>query len=224
MRRFDLYSRALPQALRVALALWFALLCASVPAEALVPPQAATMGGAAHLAGSLIDLNFAKGKFYLKGAAGPLTNSRSTPSWCLTSAGALVAAAVSQNCITDLGVASFEQRTNSIRNNTMVGAVVGTPGTLPTNWTDFGGTLNGITRTVVGFGTVNGIAYIDLNYAGTATSGSSFFLEPDVSGAIAASYGQTVTATFFATTPMMRSIAPTRSATSASSARSPGPP
>ncbi|MFM6192892.1 MAG: hypothetical protein ACKPFF_10615, partial [Planktothrix sp.] len=33
-----------------------------------------------------------------------------------------------------LGLLIEEQRTNSIRNNTMQGAVAGTPGTLPTNW------------------------------------------------------------------------------------------
>jgi hypothetical protein len=45
-----------------------------------------------------------------------------------------------------LGLLVEEQRTNSIRNNTMVGAVAGTPGTLPTNWsaTAAGGNITSI--------------------------------------------------------------------------------
>jgi hypothetical protein len=59
------------------------------------------------------------------------------------------------------------QRTNSIRNSTMVGAVAGSPGTIPTNW---GGGSGGLTRTVVGLGTENGLSYIDVRYNGTANS------------------------------------------------------
>jgi hypothetical protein len=58
------------------------------------------------------------------------------------------------------------QRTNSIRNSTMVGAVAGSPGTLPTNFAQLGG--GGLTRTV-SVGTENGLQYIDLRYQGTAT-------------------------------------------------------
>ena len=51
--------------------------------------------------------------------------------------------------------------TNSIRNNTMVGAVTVTPGTMPTNY----GTLDrGLTRQVVATGVVNGIEYLDLRF------------------------------------------------------------
>lgn len=63
-----------------------------------------------------------------------------------------------------LGLLVEEQRTNSIRNNTMVGAVAGTPGTLPTNW---GESLTGLSRQVVKVGTENGIDYIDLRFFGT---------------------------------------------------------
>ena len=190
MRRFDLYSRALPQALRVALALWFALLCASVPAEALVPPQAATMGGAAHLAGSLIDLNFAKGKFYLKGAAGPLTNSRSTPSWCLTIAGALVAAAAFQNCDTDLGVSSFEARTNGVRNNVMAGAGAGT---LPNfGWVVGQNGQTGVTTTVLGTTVLNGMTFLNLSVAGVPSASGNVQIFFDGFTAEPALYGQTV--------------------------------
>jgi hypothetical protein len=58
------------------------------------------------------------------------------------------------------------QSTNQIRNNSMVGAVVGTPGTLPTNWNE---QLNGLTREVVGLGVENGVNYIDFRFSGTAS-------------------------------------------------------
>jgi hypothetical protein len=61
-----------------------------------------------------------------------------------------------------------EQRTNSIRNNTMVGAVVGTPGTLPTNWVVFSNA--GLTTSVVGKGSQSGINYVDLRISGTSTT------------------------------------------------------
>jgi hypothetical protein len=65
-----------------------------------------------------------------------------------------------------LGLLIEESRTNSIRNNTMVGAVAGTPGTLPTNWS--GATaLTGLTQEVVGTGTESGITYIDIKLSGT---------------------------------------------------------
>ena len=70
------------------------------------------------------------------------------------------------------GSASFllePQRTNSIRNSTMVGTVTGSPGTIPTNWFS---TNSGLTRTVVGIGVENGLSYIDLRFNGTATGTS----------------------------------------------------
>ena len=60
--------------------------------------------------------------------------------------------------------------TNEIRNNTMVGAVAGTPGTLPTNWAE---ALSGLTREVVGIGVENGVDYIDIRLYGTATDTTS---------------------------------------------------
>jgi hypothetical protein len=48
----------------------------------------------------------------------------------------------------------------------MVGAVAGSPGTLPTNYVQLGG--GGLTRTV-SLGVENGLQYVDLRYQGTAT-------------------------------------------------------
>jgi hypothetical protein len=79
------------------------------------------------------------------------------------------------------------QRTNSIRNSTMVGAVAGTPGTLPTNYV----TLDrGLTREVVGTGVANGIDYLDLRFSGTANSSSPVRIDLETTTGIAALTGQ----------------------------------
>lgn len=94
----------------------------------------------------------------------------------------------------DLGASIWEARTNSIRNNTNVGAVAGTPGTTPTN-VAFTSAPNGLARQIVGFGVdAFGKNYIDVRWFGTATAGSLTFSSFD-SGTtqIAATYGQTWT-------------------------------
>lgn len=55
---------------------------------------------------------------------------------------------------------------------TGLGAAAGTPGAMPINWS-VAGLLNGITRSIVGTGTENGIPYVDIRFAGTATSSFS---------------------------------------------------
>ena len=76
-----------------------------------------------------------------------------------------------------LGLLVEEARTNLVRNNTMVGAVAGSPGTPPTNgWV----IVNNATYTssILGTGTENGINYIDIQYvvaAGAAATGGLIF-------------------------------------------------
>jgi hypothetical protein len=87
------------------------------------------------------------------------------------------------------GLLIEEQRTNSIRNNTMVGAVVGTPGTLPTNWST--SLAGGLSREIVGTPVVQGVQCIDLRIYGTTTNTSlALNLAFEVSGNIAAAVGQ----------------------------------
>ena len=90
------------------------------------------------------------------------------------------------------GLLMEEPRTNSIRNNTMVGAVAGTPGTEPTNWAS-SSTGSGITRTIVGVGVENGITYVDYRFAGTPTAGTSVAIACELANSIAAVSGQTWT-------------------------------
>ncbi len=82
-----------------------------------------------------------------------------------------------------------ESRTNSIRNNMMAGAVAGTPGTLPTNWSVYVAPT-GITRQIVGTGTVNGVTYIDVRYSGTPSSTAEISLYTEQGSAVSASTGQ----------------------------------
>lgn len=82
--------------------------------------------------------------------------------------------------------------TNRVRNNTMVGAAAGTPGTLPTNWGTFT-TLTGLTREVVGTGTESGISYIDVRLSGTPSAAGQYILYPEAVNSAAATLGQTWT-------------------------------
>ncbi len=84
------------------------------------------------------------------------------------------------------------QRTNSLRNSTMQGAST-SPSTLPTNWTT---ATAGLTQTVVGIGTENGLPYIDVQFSGTATATSSQ-IRFETTTQIVASNGQTWTSSFW---------------------------
>lgn len=70
------------------------------------------------------------------------------------------------------------RRVNWIRNNAMAGAVAGTPGTMPTNWTD-GIAAVGLNRQVVAVGTTGGNPYIDIRYYGTVTAANTCTLQFD---------------------------------------------
>jgi hypothetical protein len=90
-----------------------------------------------------------------------------------------------------LGLLIEEQRTNSIRNNTMQGAVAGAPGTMPTNWNRSASPTSGISNEIVGTGTESGITYIDLRFTGTATATISFNINFETTTQVAASPSQT---------------------------------
>jgi hypothetical protein len=96
-----------------------------------------------------------------------------------------------------LGLLIEEARTNSISNNTMVGAVAGAPGTLPTNWTGSSSPSNGISREIIGTGTENGINYIDIRFSGTTTASLFFTVRFTPPNQIAATNGQTWTSTLY---------------------------
>lgn len=78
--------------------------------------------------------------------------------------------------------------TNSIRNNTMVGAVAGSPGTLPTNWTL--SLASGLSQQVVGVGTESGHGYIDLRISGTTAASGQINLGFEAGAVVSATTGQ----------------------------------
>jgi hypothetical protein len=74
------------------------------------------------------------------------------------------------------------QRTNSIRNSTMAGAST-SPSTLPTNWVRQN--TSGLTQSVAGVGTENGVNYIDINLQGTATGANdAYSFDQTISGSV----------------------------------------
>jgi hypothetical protein len=77
---------------------------------------------------------------------------------------------------------------NQIRNNTMQGAVVGSPGTLPTNHS-VGATVAGLTRSIVDVSSVNDVDFIEYRFAGVA-SGTAITILFETDFAISASLGQ----------------------------------
>ena len=84
--------------------------------------------------------------------------------------------------------------TNSIRNNSMSGTVTGTPGAPPTHYST---SLAGLTRTIVGTGTENGIAYMDIRFSGSSVGGAVVISE-ETTFSITAASGQVWTHSVYA--------------------------
>jgi len=121
-------------------------------------------------------IGFADNKYYLDDTSHPdtdLITRNGGTKWVTDNAGVLTQIAsntLAYNYVGSNRRVLFEgASTNSLRNNTMVGAVAGSPGTPPTNWSA-SGTVSGITRQIVATGINNGIEYIDVRYTGTATA------------------------------------------------------
>jgi len=127
-------------------------------------------------------------------AASLLTTTRASNAYADNTAGVWSLFGSGVPRITDKGLLVEGARTNSIRNNSMQGAVAGTPGTVPTNWTLI---ATGLTISVVGLGIENGVDYIDIRLSGTtgSTSATLFF---DTTTAITAASGQTWSQSLFA--------------------------
>lgn len=89
------------------------------------------------------------------------------------------------------GVLSEKARTNSIRNAVLAGASPGSPGTMATNTaTTFTANAGTLARTVVGSGTVNGIPYQDVQFAGLPTGAGQIQISLEAGGIVTASVGQ----------------------------------
>jgi hypothetical protein len=66
-------------------------------------------------------------------------------------------------------------RTNSIRNSTMVGAVAGSPGTIPTNWQlcNVGGGAT-CTYSIQSVSSVSGMSYVDIRFQGSMPASGAY--------------------------------------------------
>jgi hypothetical protein len=95
-----------------------------------------------------------------------------------------------------LGLLVEEQRTNLIQNNTFQGAVVGNPGTLPTNAYNFI-VPTGVTGQVAAIGTENGISYIDIRYSGISSLTGEISFGPQGSNITPVTGGQVVTGSVY---------------------------
>ena len=144
----------------------------------------------------VVSYNFLSGVFPTQ-----ITFSRASNAWFFNSSGVLTQASnnvprldYSPSTLLPLGLLKEQASTNQIRNNTMVGAVVGTPGTLPTNWAQ--GTISGsVTYAVAGTSTENGINYVDI--ALTMTGASSWYIQMESTTQIAAAISQYWTASAY---------------------------
>jgi hypothetical protein len=80
----------------------------------------------------------------------------------------------------------------------MVGAVAGTPGTVPTNWTGNLIASSGLQQSIVNVGTSNGINYIDVRVFGTAATGTAAVYSFDAQATtVAATTGQSWTSSVY---------------------------
>jgi hypothetical protein len=125
-----------------------------------------------------------------------VTFTRASSAWGFNSAGVVTQYATDVPrfvydpvTLQNLGLLVEGARTNSIRNNTAVGTVAGTPGTNPTNWI-LATTANNITRTIVGSGVEDGIEYLEVQYTGTPSTSSSMSFFFDATTQVAAVTGQ----------------------------------
>jgi hypothetical protein len=129
----------------------------------------------------------------------PMTFSRSNADWEFDSTGTLVAVPANVPAfgydpvtLAARGVRCMPSTTNSIRNNTGVGAVVGAPGTMPTNWSS---TFSaGLAVEIAGAGQEDGIDYVDIRWSGTPTVSANGYSIWDTTIAAAVSQAWSVSA------------------------------
>lgn len=143
--------------------------------------------------GATLDMNFAA-QNYLGAKPSDLTVARASSGWLVDSAGGLNSFGNNvPRILPGLGLCIEFSRTNSIRNSTAVGAVVGTVGSggaLPTNWVA-STNGSGLSYAIQGTGTESGMSYVDIRLFGTAGSVTEFFFAPEPTSGMAATNGQT---------------------------------
>ena len=125
------------------------------------------------------------------------TLTRASTGWYFNSSLALAAALTdvarwnySPTLGTLQGLLNEPAATNSLRNASAIGAVAGTPGTQPTNWS-LTTTANNVTRQIFASSTEDGLAYAQVKYNGTPSASGSLAVSFDLATQVAALVGQT---------------------------------
>lgn len=176
------------------------LLCDA--ASAMSPSQrAAILAGAACPASTKVagvcvpySYNFQTNVAYVTGvgtptAASQLSITRASVGTAVDTSGTWAQFGNGAARITNQGLLVEESRINSIRNNSMQGAIVGTPGTQPTNWTY--PNLVGLSSQIVATGIIQGIDYVDIRLFGTTSGAGSIQIGFEANNNIAAAQNQT---------------------------------
>jgi hypothetical protein len=156
-----------------------------------------------------LDLNFAGGVFSLNNTR--TDSPANIPGWsfsrtdtngtatALDLAGNVIQFATGVPRITNRGILVEEARTNSIRNSVAAGAVAGTPGTAPTNWSVSAGTTSLSTQVVAtGTDATTGATFVEIRFFGTTTTGGTVQIRLEAGNSIAATNAQAWSASVYA--------------------------
>jgi len=138
-------------------------------------------------------------------AIGDVACRRASPKWVYDRTGTLVEVPANVLGVTynpaDLTAAPYAkveaEATNYVRNNTMQGAAVGSPGAVPTYWGMEGGNVNGLIRDILAVSVESGIEYIDVRYSGIASVTGIHQVGFDVVTAVPAAPGEIWAASLF---------------------------
>jgi len=160
----------------------------------LAPTLSLSAGSGAAIARPTFSRDFAGEKTLNNGTGPAITFTRASNATYFDASGTLQTASsgtprFDHSGGSSLGLLIEEARTNSIRNSQAGGAVVGTPGTVPTHW-DLAYASDNITSAIVGTGTENGLTYVDVKYSGTPNSTGAIYPGVEASNQVAASSGQ----------------------------------
>ena len=169
----------------------------------LAPTLLLNAGSGAAIARPTFSRDFAGEKTLNNGTGPAITFTRASNATFFDASGTLQTASndaprFDHSGGSSLGLLIEEARTNSIRNSQAGGSTNGvilSGGQAPTHWVVTAQT--GISREIIGTGTVNGMAYIDMRFSGTATAGSFTGIQFDASSQIAALQNQTWTASAY---------------------------
>lgn len=181
---------------RLLLAL-LALACAAAPAAAQSVGHKLDGRPGWVAPGAIIDMDCANQKFWPPDLLNRLTFTRASVGMAQGADGTWYTFPSGQIRMTSAGCLLEEARTNLVPNGAVAGSTPGTPGTPPTGWS-MATTANGITRTIGATHVVNGLTFLPVTFAGTATGNFAMSTVFAPVTGMAATPGQTFSGSVFA--------------------------